>query len=310
MNRILNWKKEPDDNRDKRYSLQLKAIPKMILPTLEDLSYIFPKVWDQGNLGSCVSHATNTCVLYSSVVQNRVIDPSRLFLYYTTREIEGTINEDNGCYIRNSFKALSNKGVCAESTWPYNNYFASMPHENAFKEGVSTLGESYSKIDNSNLDELKACLSIHKRPFAFGFLVYSSFLENWSSVMPIPKSNENFEGGHAVTAVGYSDGKQAFKIKNSWGSTWKDGGYFWMPYSFITSRYCDDFWMLERISKKVDVTPDMTSIVKSIFKNEKDLMVKESVLLNVGSLLNVQLDASKPTAYNYEILKNYLFKNK
>jgi hypothetical protein len=129
--------------------------------------------------------------------------------------------------------------------------------------------------------------------------------------MPIPSPTEFFEGGHAVTAVGYSDLKQAFKIKNSWGTSWKDGGYFWMPYSFITSEYCDDFWMLEKIKKiNSPVNHDVLSIVKSIFKTEKDLMVKESVLLNVAQLLNIPMDAGRTTAYNYSLLKNQLFKNK
>jgi len=39
--------------------------------------------------------------------------------------------------------------------------------------------------------------------------------------------------GHAVCVVGYDDtmlGKGAFKLVNSWGRSWGDGGYFWMSY--------------------------------------------------------------------------------
>ncbi len=38
--------------------------------------------------------------------------------------------------------------------------------------------------------------------------------------------------GHAVCVVGYDDAKfgGAFKIVNSWGESWGDGGYFWMKY--------------------------------------------------------------------------------
>ena len=39
--------------------------------------------------------------------------------------------------------------------------------------------------------------------------------------------------GHAVCVVGYDDTKfgGAFKIVNSWGESWGDGGYFWMKYA-------------------------------------------------------------------------------
>ncbi len=41
--------------------------------------------------------------------------------------------------------------------------------------------------------------------------------------------------GHAICVVGYDDnklgkGKGAFKLVNSWGSSWGEGGYFWMSY--------------------------------------------------------------------------------
>ncbi len=40
-------------------------------------------------------------------------------------------------------------------------------------------------------------------------------------------------GGHALVAVGYDDKKLAFKVRNSWGDTWGDHGYFWLPYKYL-----------------------------------------------------------------------------
>src|SRR6185436_17527294 len=39
-------------------------------------------------------------------------------------------------------------------------------------------------------------------------------------------------GGHSMVAVGYDDAKQAFRIQNSWGRKWGDGGYAWFSYEF------------------------------------------------------------------------------
>lgn len=48
------------------------------------------------------------------------------------------------------------------------------------------------------------------------------------------KPGDNYGGDHAMLMVGYDDSKQAFRVKNSWGSGWNEGGYVWMSYDFVT----------------------------------------------------------------------------
>ena len=38
-------------------------------------------------------------------------------------------------------------------------------------------------------------------------------------------------GGHATCLIGYSDAKEAFILRNSWGKSFGQGGYTWFPYS-------------------------------------------------------------------------------
>jgi Papain family cysteine protease/Domain of unknown function (DUF4384) len=42
-------------------------------------------------------------------------------------------------------------------------------------------------------------------------------------------------GRHAMTFVGYDDERQAFRLINSWGRKWGDGGYAWLAYDMIGS---------------------------------------------------------------------------
>ncbi len=44
----------------------------------------------------------------------------------------------------------------------------------------------------------------------------------------------NHEWGHAVFLVGYDDSQQCFKVKNSWGTWWGEGGYFRIAYNDAT----------------------------------------------------------------------------
>lgn len=64
----------------------------------------------------------------------------------------------------------------------------------------------------------------------------------------MPKSDESYEGGHAVVAVGYNYTERTFIVKNSWGKKWGMGGYFTMPYEYLENRdYSDDFWTIRAV---------------------------------------------------------------
>lgn len=57
-------------------------------------------------------------------------------------------------------------------------------------------------------------------------------------------------GGHAIVCVGYDDGMRigdcsgAFLIRNSWGSSWGDGGYGYLPYDYVLKGLALDWWAL------------------------------------------------------------------
>jgi C1A family cysteine protease len=64
----------------------------------------------------------------------------------------------------------------------------------------------------------------------------------------MPQTNEQMLGGHAVLAVGYDDAKQRFTVQNSWGTSWGDKGFFYMPYEYLTNpNLADDFWTMRTV---------------------------------------------------------------
>ena len=49
-------------------------------------------------------------------------------------------------------------------------------------------------------------------------------------------------------AVGYNDQTQVFIVRNSWGSGWGDGGYFYMPYAYLLDdNLSDDLWVIRTV---------------------------------------------------------------
>jgi C1A family cysteine protease len=87
----------------------------------------------------------------------------------------------------------------------------------------------------------------------FGFAVYEGFESQQTArtgVVEMPGAGERMLGGHAVVAVGYDDPAKRFIVRNSWGATWGQKGYFTMPYAYLADRnLCDDFWTIRRGEK-------------------------------------------------------------
>jgi C1A family cysteine protease len=46
------------------------------------------------------------------------------------------------------------------------------------------------------------------------------------------EDDRDLGGSHAMVAVGFDDDRKAFRIQNSWGRGWGDGGYGWFGYDF------------------------------------------------------------------------------
>lgn len=72
---------------------------------------------------------------------------SRLFIYYNERSLEGTTKIDSGATIRDAVLALTNYGICQESSWPYDiSQFTVRPPTKCYKEASEHKVLSYNHI--------------------------------------------------------------------------------------------------------------------------------------------------------------------
>lgn len=252
----------------------------------------FPEVYDQKHLGSCNPNATAFCYQYDLIKEklsfgkdesgkDKSLIPSRLFLYYTEREIEGRDTSiDNGATIPDSINALTQVGICSDSDWSYDDKVPYYDLSNLDSNGKPTLvnndgwkdkpsEEAYrnaglhklTRADKIDLQAVDNTINTIKNmiyngyPVIFGFDVYKSFKNITSErpVMPKPDiANEELLGGHAVVIVGYNDCSKWFIIRNSWGSKWGLKGYYYLPYSYLTNKDLkgsfSDFWSITKVS--------------------------------------------------------------
>jgi C1A family cysteine protease len=245
--RFYGWRPDLPDQRDKPYAAKMKAEAPKVLPDLVDLRKDCPKVYDQGQLGSCTANAIAGAYQYNRKRQKQEdFVPSRLFIYYNERALEGTVASDAGAYIRDGIKVVGQYGAPPEELWPYDiSVFAKKPSADSFKMGKYFQAVQYFRVDHTRVDEIRGCLAAGF-PIVFGFSVYSSIEKAAKSGdIPMPAPDEALEGGHAVLAVGYDHGAKRIIFRNSWGTGWGDKGYGTLPYDYVTNaNLADDFWTL------------------------------------------------------------------
>jgi C1A family cysteine protease len=254
MKSKYHWKRDSVDSRDHLYApVQLAS-----MPTSVDLRQYCSPIQDQGDLGSCTGNAIAGQIDLIDKKNGKNLQVSRMFIYYEERMIEGDISYDNGAYIRDGIKACYTYGAPLESLWPYDvNKFANRPSSQAYADALNRKVTGYQRC--SAFADVKNALAAGN-PVTIGFDVYSSFeTGTWweptgTGLMPFPNTRtEQLLGGHAVCLVGYNDnmnntGKGYFIARNSWGSSWGQQGYFYMPYQVIqTTSMSSDFWLISAV---------------------------------------------------------------
>jgi C1A family cysteine protease len=244
---LRGWIPDLPDQRDFLYSA-IRAAPAK-LPKAVDLSMLMSPVEDQGQLGSCTANALAGVLEFLELKDGqKLLDLSRLFIYYNERAIEQSVEVDSGAMLRDGIKSLVKQGVCAEKKWPYViSKFTKKPSPACYRDASKHTISSYHRL--LTLKDMRACLA-QGYPFVFGFSVYESFESAKvvkTGIVDMPRPSERQLGGHAVCAVGYDDKAKRIIVRNSWGPKWGSKGYFTMPYDYVSDRnLSDDFWTIFR----------------------------------------------------------------
>jgi C1A family cysteine protease len=248
----FGWIPDLPDHRDFMYAAPTPILQK--IPPSADLNGECPPVYDQGQLGSCTANAIGAAFQFDEMKQKEkdVSTPSRLFIYYGERAMEGTVNEDSGAQIRDGIKFVAHSGVCPETEWPYDiAKFTQKPPQKCFTDAKKYKAVTYQRLIQ-DLNTMKGCLA-EGFPFVFGITVYDSMMGPEvakTGIVPMPTTQEKVLGGHAILAVGYDDGKRMFKFRNSWGTSWGDGGYGYIPYAYLTDdNLATDFWTIRAVTE-------------------------------------------------------------
>lgn len=233
--RKLGAQLSPPDERDYQVAHFLPATPAPLPAALSFAPLLGPAL-DQGDFGTCEAHALAGAVMaydeatIPSVLAGYRRSLSRWDAYQGGRSITVPPPAPNseGVASRDILEYARTTGLCHEGTWPYNPASPGQPGPDAPAERAGNKLSGYAAVA---LDAESVKAALH----AFGPVlavidVYAGFdnLDANNTAHPIGPSR----GLHAVALVGWDDSRQAFVLRNSWGTTWGQAGYCWLPYHY------------------------------------------------------------------------------
>lgn len=212
------------------------------LPRKIDLSIYAPEVGNQGQTGTCtawssVYHARTITYAYrNGLTDKAAVTASAFSPSYVYNQIRYNNTCNSGTRVNEALEVLKTKGTPKLTDFAFD-------CDKQPGEADHRLAEEHKIMDYKILchqEDPNKVLSVKKslasgNPVIFGMYSVPSFSSGsyYSDVWNRKPDDKDFErGGHAMVFVGYDDDQYggAFRLLNSWGTGWGDGGYLWIRY--------------------------------------------------------------------------------
>jgi hypothetical protein len=216
----------------------------------KSLEHLFPTIGDQGRYGTCVVWSVG----YNLKTSLNAIEKG-----WTQADLAKTSNQTSpkdlwmaipsgkkgakceGTNFEPALDALISSGAASLSDVPYTGLGNC---EGTKKGNANNKITNYRKIasekEGLTVDNFKGYLSAG-RPISIGAKLGDRFMK-WNSSAIISSDTYNNPGMqhayHAMVLAGYDDDKQAFRVRNSWGTAWGDDGSIWVDYTFFCKNFC------------------------------------------------------------------------
>ena len=236
---------------------KLVTIPKSV--SYRDQVLAGPGIMDQGQVGSCVGHATDgSCETRLVIAGTPISHRSPVWVYDVARCLErarvnaGVPNEslpslaDNGSEPSDAWAGIERWGIAAYDDRPTSNETANDEPKLGLVESASALILTGAfRIDSTGAARIAAMKTAlaNGYPIAIAVQVDAAF-ENWDGKNPLGAPDPNqVLGGHYIYVTSYdtlSNGSTVFGGPNSWTNAWGDGGFWLGDENFISG--ADDIY--------------------------------------------------------------------
>ena len=177
-------------------------------------------VKDQGNCGSCWAFGTHGAFEGSYAILNQTLINSS---EQDTLDCSGAGDCGGGC---SSFQYLIDTGSADEADYLYQHVKGNCQAGKKRPYKAKAWGYVDAIVEIPSVAAIKKALCEYG-PLAVAVNATNAFQAYTGGVF-----NEKNPGqiNHAVTLIGWDDSKKAWRIKNSWGTNWGEGGFMWIAY--------------------------------------------------------------------------------
>jgi len=225
------------------------------LPSSMDLSSSFPTPAHQGSQGSCTAWATGYALRSyyefkdlpkSERTADKAFSPA--FIYNQVKP--GDANCFVGIRISDALKFMLKNGTVPLSYFPYSREdCSSRPSRDLFTVASKFLIEDWERVNYRRIDDIKGQVA-QGHPVAIGMMIPPSFRRLRSDAVFDDANTPEGSSMHAMVITGYDDERRTFKLMNSWGTTWGQGGFGWVSYD-VFSQNVDSAFVMRALSKPI-----------------------------------------------------------
>ncbi|WP_417601283.1 FISUMP domain-containing protein [Owenweeksia hongkongensis] len=213
-----------------------------------------PPPEDQGSEGSCVAFAVGYAARsyhhyrdnHSSYQRDEVFSPEFL---YNSAKFKGSCAKA-GMSIREALRFVQKEGIDTWQGMPYShrNGCTTLPTPEQLANAECHKIVTYGKWPYASVNDFKFVLE-KKFPLMIGVNLDRNFQRAglkdfiWSE----KTSGGGKAGGHALVISGWDDGRNAWKVMNSWGVGWGDPaepGFGWIDYEYLSKVLIEDAFVM------------------------------------------------------------------
>jgi hypothetical protein len=201
------------------------------LPSHADLTTNVPAPRSQDVTGSCTSWAV-TYVAGSNAARRLGLGSSiTLSPAFTYNKISRDPLCEVGTSASETLDLLKSVGALPIEQFAFDaGWCGRMPTEDELRRAAGYRIKGWYKLDATHIEDVKQQLA-RGIPVVFDIRTSQEFMAfKGDSTFNQPGVLNGT--GHTMTAIGYDDARGAFRIQNSWGRKWGDGGYAWLSYDF------------------------------------------------------------------------------
>lgn len=283
----------------------------------------------QGNIGSCVSwagaHTMESAINNTDGRCNERINPSAIYGFIKGKRLDPW-PEEHGSNLKALATALYRYGAPSWDSMPVyrsapEDNPANLPHssgvaEKASKNRIQTPAW-IAEWDDSTIYQAMCLMKGEYKAYptrelviCTAFRVPASFFNAYTAktgIVMMPPSNDRILGGHAVVLIGWKqiNSHRYFIVKNSWGTSFGDGGYLYVPEMFIKHYFKRSFVIPALQREQIEQQAIATNTTHTATRIVAPLIL--CLLAAIGGLALIQPDgigglrANRPLNENYTV---------